>query len=137
MDLFETALELTDQVEPEREPEPEPERYLGLSPPEWLERVALVARPEWKGEGCPVSIALTPRIEAVHEDVRVQLRATDSSKLLITLLRRGDQTMGFNDTINQCQYWVTHATLRMTGSEFSRFRELVDQAQARAAGRLL
>ena len=135
MDLFDTALELTDQVTPE--PEREPERYLGLSPTEWLDRVELVERTELQVEGIPQTIALTPRIEAVHEDVRVQLRATDSSKLLITLLRRGDKTMGFNDTINQCQYWVTHATLRMTGSEFSRFRELVDQAQARGNGRLL
>ena len=134
MDLFESFLELTEQVQPQP---PDPDEYRGLYVSAWLDRVELVERTELMVEGIPQSVALTPRIEAVHEDLRVQLRATDSGKLLITILAKGDQAMSFNDMINQSQYWVTHATLRMTGSECTRFRELVDQANARSNGRLL
>lgn len=137
MDLFEAFLQIGPSAEaPELQP-PYPDEYCGLSVSAWLDRVELVERTELMVEGIPQSVALTPRIEAVHGDLRVQLRATDSGKLLITMLASGDQTMGFNKMISQSQYWVTHATLRMTGSEFSRFRELVDQANARSNGRLL
>ena len=117
MDLFESFLELTDQVTPA--PEPEPERYLGLSPTDWLDRVELVERTELQVEGIPQTIALTPRIEALHEGQRFQLRSTDSGVLLIN--GKGQ----------------TRSMLRMNQREWIRFRELVDQAQARGNGRLL
>ena len=111
MDLFESFLELTDKVPPA----PEPERYLTLSPSDWLDRVELVESTELQVEGCPVSIALTPRIEAVHEGQRFMLRSTDNGVLLI------------NGKAQE-----TRSMLRMSQREWLRFRELGDQADRKS-----